>query len=182
MELGGNPLQIFVSLFVVLAAIFVALVCDLLKGNIDQLRSLNLELRIRLDHERKRSEALLKEKEQVETHRAPLALPVAVPALVEVRTDRNPRHKRAEAKRNPAPEALQAMQRGLQMATMRVAPVTKREVAPEALADEHLAAPMPAAVSPSPERPTSSRDWGSLLERASTVPAPPPTHKLPKAV
>lgn len=47
MELGSLEIQIFVSLMVILAAAFVALVCDFLKGNNEQLRERNLELRVR---------------------------------------------------------------------------------------------------------------------------------------
>lgn len=47
MDLGALELQIFVSLVVVLGAAFVALVCDYLKGNNEQLRERNIELRVR---------------------------------------------------------------------------------------------------------------------------------------
>jgi GGDEF domain-containing protein len=47
MELGSLEIQIFVSLVVVLGTAFVALVCDFLKGNNEQLRERNVELRVR---------------------------------------------------------------------------------------------------------------------------------------
>ena len=47
MDLGALDIQIFVSLVVVLGAAFVALVCDYLKGNNEQLREKNVELRVR---------------------------------------------------------------------------------------------------------------------------------------
>ncbi len=47
MDFGALELQIFVSLVVVLGAAFVALVCDYLKGNNEQLREKNVELRVR---------------------------------------------------------------------------------------------------------------------------------------
>lgn len=47
MQLESLELQIFVSLVVVLGAAFVALVCDFLKGNNEQLRERNIELRTR---------------------------------------------------------------------------------------------------------------------------------------
>ncbi len=47
MDLGSLDIQIFVSLVVVLGAAFVALVCDYLKGNNEQLREKNVELRVR---------------------------------------------------------------------------------------------------------------------------------------
>lgn len=49
MELGSFEFQIFLGLVVVLGAVFVALVCDFLKGNNEQLRERNIELRVRQD-------------------------------------------------------------------------------------------------------------------------------------
>ncbi|MCC6587260.1 MAG: diguanylate cyclase [Bryobacterales bacterium] len=49
MELGSLEVQIFVSLVVVLGTAFIALVCDFLKGNNEQLRERNVELRTRQD-------------------------------------------------------------------------------------------------------------------------------------
>ena len=54
MDLGVFELQIFVSLIVVLGAAFVALVCDYLKGNNEQLREHNIELRVRKDEQEHR--------------------------------------------------------------------------------------------------------------------------------
>lgn len=49
MELGTLQIQIFVSLVVVLGTAFVAFLCDFLKGNNEQLRERNIELRVRQD-------------------------------------------------------------------------------------------------------------------------------------
>jgi hypothetical protein len=49
MDLGALELQIFVSLVVVLGSAFVALICDYLKGNNEQLRERNIELRVRTE-------------------------------------------------------------------------------------------------------------------------------------
>ena len=51
MNLGTFELRIFLSLIVVLSAAFVALVCDYLRGNNQQLREHNLELRVRKDEQ-----------------------------------------------------------------------------------------------------------------------------------
>ena len=51
MDIGAFELQIFVSLVVVLGAAFVALVCDYLKGNNEQLRERNIELRVRREEQ-----------------------------------------------------------------------------------------------------------------------------------
>ncbi|MBL8291403.1 MAG: diguanylate cyclase [Bryobacterales bacterium] len=53
MELGSLEVQIFVSLVVVLGTAFIALVCDFLKGNNEQLRERNVELRTRQDEREK---------------------------------------------------------------------------------------------------------------------------------
>jgi hypothetical protein len=54
MDLGSLELQIFVSLTVVLGGAFVALVCDYLKGNNEQLREYNIELRVRKEEQERR--------------------------------------------------------------------------------------------------------------------------------
>jgi hypothetical protein len=51
MDLGALELQIFVSLVVVLGSAFVALICDYLKGNNEQLRERNIELRVRTEEQ-----------------------------------------------------------------------------------------------------------------------------------
>jgi hypothetical protein len=131
MDLGAYQLQIFLSLFVVLGAGFVALVCDLLKGNNEQLRELNIELKVRREEEQKRFEILLGEKKETKTQEAPAAVAAAVPAAVEVRAERNSRPSRLERKRAPAQEALAAMERGAQMASTRRGPQTVESVPAE---------------------------------------------------
>ncbi len=54
MDLGSLELQIFVSLTVVLGGAFVALVCDFLKGNNEQLREHNIELRVRKEEQERK--------------------------------------------------------------------------------------------------------------------------------
>jgi hypothetical protein len=56
--MGAVELQVFVSLVVILGAAFVALICDFLKGNNEQLRESNIELKVRHD-ESERREALV---------------------------------------------------------------------------------------------------------------------------
>ena len=51
MDIGAFELQIFIGLVVVLGAAFVALVCDYLKGNNEQLREKNIELRVRKEEQ-----------------------------------------------------------------------------------------------------------------------------------
>ena len=66
MNLGALEVQIFVSLALVLGSVFVALVCDFLKGNNEVLRERNIELRVRQE-----------ERERVQTARVPLVTRVA---------------------------------------------------------------------------------------------------------
>lgn len=54
MDLGSLELQIFVSLTVVLGGALVALICDYLKGNNEQLREHNIELRVRREEQERR--------------------------------------------------------------------------------------------------------------------------------
>ena len=58
MELGQYQIQIFVSLVVILGAAFVALICDFLKGNNEQLRELTIELKVRREEEQRRSQMM----------------------------------------------------------------------------------------------------------------------------
>lgn len=56
--MGSVELQIFVSLFVILGAAFVALLCDFLKGNNERLRERNIELQTRHEERDKREQLL----------------------------------------------------------------------------------------------------------------------------
>lgn len=57
MELGHHQLQFFISLTVIVVAALIALVCDFLKRNNEQLRELTIELRVRREEEEKRLQA-----------------------------------------------------------------------------------------------------------------------------
>lgn len=130
MELGQYQLQIFVGLVVVLAAAFVALICDFLKGNNEQLRELTIELKVRREEEQRHSQPMI-------AH----ATPASAPALRErMRMERidNPRAEQRvesvaatgsgkERKRPPSADALAAMERGAQLA----AAPRKRTAAPQ---------------------------------------------------
>jgi hypothetical protein len=197
MDLGAYQLQIFLSLFVVLGAAFVALVCDLLHGNNEQLRVLNTELKVRREEEQKRFDILLADKAEAKRQET-VAESVEPAAVVELRAERGGRPQRTERKRSPAPEALAAMERGEQMATRPPqkeetistipAVVVKQEVEHVVEVERLVAqamentfakgvelpapAPPPQAV-PAQAAPTGmSRDWSSLLKsRTSPVTA-----------
>src|ERR1700676_1366458 len=101
MELGHYQLQFLVCVAGILSAAFVALICDFLKVNNEQLRALTLELNARREEDRKRSHML--------TPRV-LAAPkerVGLPT---------------ERKRMVNAEALAAMERGAALAGARTLP------------------------------------------------------------
>jgi len=85
--MGALELQIFVGLVVVLGAAFAALICDFLKGNNEQLREANLELRVRQE-ERERLQQPLAPSLPQSRPSAPAATPMrgvahrATPAFV----------------------------------------------------------------------------------------------------
>lgn len=87
MDLGALELQIFVSLVVVLGSAFVALICDYLKGNNEQLRERNIELRVRTEEQERF--AILNPAGWLSQFRsAPAAQPVAAaPAAAPVMAD-----------------------------------------------------------------------------------------------
>ncbi len=170
MELGQYQMQIVLSLVVILGAAFVALVCDLLKGNNEQLRELAIELKVRREEENKRFQMLVPHAlaapagaEPVAATRAPLGAPATK------------RPERPE-KRALAPEALAAIRRGEQLAA---APKPRRvpdrvPSEPPAVGEPVMNVPvvevmqaevMPSAAAPAvaAKSPGASRDWGALL-------------------
>lgn len=160
MELGQYQLQIFVSLVVILGAAFVALICDFLKGNNEQLRELTIELRVRREEEQKRSHLLTpRPLERVE--RIPKAEKIAAPK------ERSAIGR--EKKRTVNSEAMAAMERGAALAGSGGRPratvpaaESKREPKPEVL-----------VVAQQTQGP-AKKDWGSLLNRAHAKTAQKP--------
>jgi len=108
MELGHSHLQVIASVALILTAAVVAFICDVLLRNNEQLREMNIELKIRQEVELKRSHPP-----------APRAARVPAPK------ERSALNK--EKKRPVNPEALAVMERGAALAgsgkTFRSAPV-----------------------------------------------------------
>ncbi len=126
MELGPYQLQIFVSLIVILGAAFVALICDFLKGNNEQLRELTIELKIRREEEQKRVQMLMPQTAMALAAPAPAALPTPIKkeakkeagkALPERSVAPRALAAPAERRRVASSDALAAMERGEQLAT-----------------------------------------------------------------
>src|SRR5580700_3028928 len=123
MELGQYQLQIFVGLVVVLAAAFVALICDFLKSNNEQLRELTIELKVRREEEQRHSQTMIPQTvpasapalresmrmERVDAMAAPGSHAMAAPAAVATAA---PAVAGRERKRPPSADALAAMARG----------------------------------------------------------------------
>ncbi len=154
MELGQYQLQVFVSLVVILGAACVALICDFLKGNNEQLRELTIELKVRREEERKRYQLLMPQ--AAESAASPAACAPPPPKQRSIAA--------GEKKRTVNSDALAAMERGAALAGSGHRP---------------RPAPAPAAPEDTPEvivvaqqQPVQShaasnlkKDWGSLLSR-----------------
>ena len=160
MELGQYQLQIFVSLTVILGAAFVALICDFLKGNNEQLRELTIELRVRREEEQRRQPLTPAIPAAAAPEIAAPAMAQVAPALAaSLATSRamGEKHgKRTERKRAVNSEAMAAMERGAALASTGGRP---RTAAAEAK-------PMPAVVETEKVKvvvAAAKKDWGSLL-------------------
>ncbi len=155
MELAQYQLQIFVSLVVILAAAFVALICDFLKGNNEQLRELAVELRVRREEDQRRSQAMTPQ-----SMPAPAQAPAARPEKqVEAPAARAMAAPSSERKRTPSPDALAAMERGARLAA---SPRPKRGAAAPTVEKPFEVTP---EVMPKPAVPAGKKDWGALLSR-----------------
>ncbi len=169
MELAQYQLQIFVSLVVILGAAFVALICDFLKGNNEQLRELTIELKVRREEEQRRTQTM--------AARPMKAAPAPAEKRVESPTSapavRSMAARPQERKRTPSADALAAMERG---ASMAAAPGPRRAVEPQPEPEvrREAASGKPEVVS----KPVAigKTDWNSLLARRaerSAAPAAP---------
>ena len=176
MELAQYQLQIFVGLVVVLAAAFVALICDFLKSNNEQLRELTIELKVRREEEQRHSRTItahtapatmpaLREgtrMERVEAMATPAALAMAAPAAGR------------ERKRPPSADAMAAMARGAELA----AAPRKRTAAPQ---KEREAGSTRIQSEMRPEVQTTSAHTASTEEKTSRIANPPVTLPAPAA-
>jgi hypothetical protein len=167
MELSQHQLQVFLSLVVILGAALVALICDLLKGNNEQLRELALELKVRREEEQKRFQMLLAY--ATENSSAKITTESFNPERR--RAETNPetplveagkqRHRTVasskEKRRAISPDALAAIAKGAQRAAAQAPRST-----PQFELVRVTAASKPADAA-SAAKPAVNRDWGSLL-------------------
>ena len=141
MESGPYQLQIFISLVVILAAAFVALICDFLKGNNEQLRELVIELKVRRDSDYLRSPSPAADQKPIEILRTPpheQSASAAPPIVIQEEPAPPP---------PPLPKALPPA----------APPVTVMAPAPE---EEKV--PQPVAAAPA----VGKKDWKLLLARS----------------
>lgn len=150
MELGQYTIQIFVGLVVILGAAFVALICDFLKGNNEQLRELTIELKVRREEEQRRSQMMfaqtvpasapaLRERmrmEHVEKTRIEERAEVTAPRALATPSRTAAKEAAKNNKRAPSAEALAAMERGAQLAS-----APRRRPMPPPRESEVVAAP-----------------------------------------
>ncbi len=184
MEFGAYQLQIFTSLVVILGAAFVALICDFLKGNNEQLRELAIELKVRREEEQRRTQTMTAH--PANTARAAVETPQTPPAVaathekIESRLPR-PMAVPGERKRTASADAIAAMERGAAMAGARRSKPAEDRVVESPAGNkpeprmEMAAEPAPVIdVTPEPAprpaaapagAPSGKKDWNSLLTR-----------------
>jgi hypothetical protein len=159
MEPGQYQMQSFVSAVVIVAAAIIALICDFLKRNNEQLRELTIELKVRREAEQKR-EHLLTPHMPERIERAPRTEKIAAPPAPAAPKERS---ALGNEKKRTNSEALAAMERGAALAgsggcprSTAVAPVAqpKPESKPEVVVVRQETA-----------KQIARKDWGSLLSR-----------------
>ena len=197
MELAQYQMQIFISLVVILGAAFVALICDLLKGNNEQLRELALELKVRREEEHRRFQILAprilaEAAAGAPASAAPTPVQAAVSHKVRAEEEKAPeaaerKHKRQRdpQRRAPAPEALAAIERGIELAASPRARRTAMPVPFPEVASESV--PQPAAepevhqthavrpVEPVAVPPAELEPMVEILQPASSAGVPAPS-------
>lgn len=173
MELGPHQTQIFVSLVLVVGATLVALMCDFLKRNNQQLREITLELKVRREEDLKRVQTVLPQavveppspKPNVDYERNATSLPFAEMVSRSQNRPENGKPRRArrdsENRRAASAEALAAMQRGAQLATRRTGRVSAAE-------EPALAAPID--FNPALKNPTVDTSSVEIAETPAPVP------------
>jgi hypothetical protein len=158
MELGQYQIQIFVSLVVILGAAFVALICDFLKGNNEQLRELTIELKVRREEEQRRSQMMT-------GHTISASAPALKERMRMERVERERTEQRIEAPMtHGAPETRVA-------SVAQAAPVSRAMAAPR-----HEAAP--AEKEKQRKRPPSA-DALAAMERGAMLAASPRRRTTP---
>jgi hypothetical protein len=181
MEIGHFQLQLIVSTLVIVGVAFVALICDFLKRNNEQLREMNIELKIRREEEQKLLQLTAQRvPEKVERIEAPkpevaVAAPRAVanPARERASAVGNKDASNKEKKRAVNAQALAAMERGATLAGSGGRP-------------RPAAAPKPEVIQPEIVKPAAKtamkKDWNSLLNRTASKPLAPAGQDLLAAV
>jgi hypothetical protein len=152
MEFGQDQLRTFVTISEVLGVSLVALICELLRRNNEELRVKVRELVLHRDGEKKEA---------------------AVPAPAAPVTPRvqEPRKAPRESNRAMSPAALAAVQRGIERAAAPRPPKVRTLAAPPITLHMTSAPAQPVKV----DVPQVKRDWNALLSRTAPTPAPATT-------
>ena len=173
MELGQHYLQLFMSLALILTAAVVAFICDMLKRNNEQLREMNIELKIRQEEELRRAQVPAPRL----VEKAPKPEKIASPAPPHVAAPKERSMVSKERKRTVNSEALAAMERGAALAGSGGRPRSAAipEPKPEPMPDTLVVAKQETPVKPS----GSKKDWGSMLARNAQGHKPARLSELP---
>ncbi len=174
MQLGQHYIQLFMSMALILTAAVVAFICDVLKRNNEQLREMNIELKIRQEEEQKRSHVPAPRPVE-RTIKTEKVAPSPAPAAAHVAVSKERPPVKNEKKRTVNAEAIAAMERGAALAgsgksIRSAAPV--HESKPE-IKQEIAVAPQPAIMKPESAAPAPvKKDWAALLSRNAQATKP----------
>src|SRR5262245_45563882 len=134
--MGHYELEILISAGLLACMVIAALMCDLLKGKNEQLREMMAELKVRSEEVSRREQLLLLRERAAAPVTEPASVDIAVEAVgaplvmgrhsaAEVsqpeparaaNSSRRPQRANGERKRELSPDAVSAIERGLQMA------------------------------------------------------------------
>lgn len=167
MNLDSAQLQIFVSLLLVLGALFVAFLCDFLKGNNEVLRERNIELAVRQE-ERERL-ARMSKPSAGGSQRRPAPESASAPRPVKSKPVEVERGTPPPASEEQAPRLVEVIPRRL-----IAAKVTPIDVFPSVVEDR----PEPPAPSPAATEPVAASSADAVPEAVAPEP-PAPVEPVP---
>jgi len=166
MEIAPHQMQLFVCMVLIVGAALVAIMCDFLKRNNQQLRELTLELKVRREEDLKRVQTVAPQpivehpspKPNADYERNATSLPFAEMVSRNQNQPENGKPRRArrdsDNRRAASAEALAAMQRGAELASRRAARMTAVEApAPAEPVDFNPALKNPTVEAPAIEIP-----------------------------
>jgi hypothetical protein len=170
MESVQSHLQLIISMMLVVGAACVALICDFLKRNNEQLRELTIELKVRQEQEQMRAALPVPAPAVKPAETASFAEePAAPPAPKQRATVGQEKRAGREKKRTVNSDAMAAMERGAALAGSGKRPrAASVETSPaKAMAEVEI----PEVQAPEPVRESvvaaAKKDWSSILSRGA---------------